>query len=156
MADVTAIQTLLQVSVPVDLNQAAKLISNTGVADIVERQRIMREVLSRPNQSKFRRDVLSNSGSECVITGTQLDTALEAAHIIPVKENGGDVPANGFCMRSDIHNLYDNGHLRIDPLGLVHLSIAAQSDRVYKLLPKQVVIPAYIGKKNLEWRWNYV
>ena len=99
---------------------------------------------------------MSNSGSECVITGTQLDAALEAAHIIPVKEKGGDVPANGFCMRSDIHSLYDNGHLRIDPLGLVHLSNAAQSDRVYKLLPKQIVIPAYIGKKNLEWRWNYV
>ncbi len=156
IVDNSALSIILTATLPVDLNQAAKVVSKSGVADFVERQRILREVLSRPNQTKFRKNVLENSGCECVVTGTQLDAALEAAHIIPVKEDGSDNTNNGFCMRSDIHTLFDNGHLRIAPTGELHLSDNARSDPVYRLLPPDIVIPPYVKIDNVQWRWNYL
>lgn len=154
--DNLALKTILTTALPIDLNQAAKVVSKSGVADFVERQRVLREVLSRPNQPKFRKNVLEYSGCECVITGTQLNAALEAAHIIPVKENGSDNTDNGFCMRSDVHTLFDNGHIRIAPNGKLHLSDSARSDPVYKLLPLNIVIPQYVKSENVQWRWNYL
>ena len=133
-------------------------ITRTGVADLVERQRIVREVetISRPNQARFRRLVMEKSRGRCVITGTTLEDALEAAHIIPVKNGGGDSAGNGFCMRSDIHTLYDRGHLRISPDGNLHLSNSARSDSVYGALGGILSIPPYVEARNVDWRWNYV
>lgn len=155
ITDEAALSTILTTSLPIDLNKAAEVVGQTGIADFVERQRVLREVLNRPNQAKFRSEVLACSGCTCVITGVQLDAALEAAHIIPVKEKGSDVPGNGFCMRSDIHTLFDNGHLRISPAGRLHLSNSAKTDPVYQHLPPSIVIPSYVNSHNVEWRWNY-
>jgi hypothetical protein len=153
--EASALQSIFQTKLPIDINQAAKVIASTGVADFIERKRTLREVLNRPSQSKFRREVLNSSGCQCVVTGTQLDSVLEAAHIIPVKDNGNDSTGNGFCMRSDIHTLFDNGHLRIDPVGGIHLSNTAKNDVIYQQLPMQIIIPKYVAPKYLAWRWDY-
>jgi hypothetical protein len=153
--DDNIINKITQTNLPDDAFSASKIISTTGVADFIERQRTLREVLDRPRQSKFRKDILFISGSQCLITGTQLSAALEAAHIIPVKDNGSDIMDNGLCLRSDIHTLYDNGHMRIDTQGGIHLSILAKKDNVYKNLPEKIEIPKYVNAKNIEWRWNY-
>lgn len=155
LKDDNVINAITETKLPADAFAASKIISTTGVADFIERQRTMREVLNRPRQSKFRKDILLISGSQCLITGTQLSAALEAAHIIPVKDNGSDAMNNGLCLRSDIHTLYDNGHMRIDTKGGVHLSILAKTDKVYKNLPSEIQIPHYVNIKNIEWRWNY-
>jgi hypothetical protein len=135
----------------------ASAVLKTGLADLIERQRVVREVevISRPNQSRFRREVLKAAQGKCVVTGTTLTTALEAAHIIPVNKNGSDAVTNGFCMRSDIHTLYDTGHIRISPEGAVHLSTAAESDNSYKALIRKLALPAYVEGKNVQWRWDY-
>lgn len=156
IVDNSALDSILTTILPSDLTQAAIVVSKSGVPDFVERQRVLREVLNRPNQSKFRNSVLQYSHCECVVTGTQLDAALEAAHIVPVKEDGSDNTDNGFCMRSDIHTLFDNGHLRIAPTGSLHLSDSARSDPVYGLLPNGIVIPPYVRIENVQWRWNYL
>jgi predicted restriction endonuclease len=61
---------------------------------------------SRPNQARFRKDVLGAYG-RCVITNVTMPEVLEAAHIKPFRYNGGDTVANGFPMRMDIHLLFD-------------------------------------------------
>lgn len=151
----TILDTLLETPLPTDISSASQIISNSGVADFVERQRTIREVINRPNQGRFRKDVLLLANTQCVVTGTQLSAALEAAHIIPVRDNGSDLPNNGLCMRSDIHTLFDNGHMRIDVRGIIHLSQLAKTDRVYKSLPELIDIPSYVNIENVEWRWNY-
>lgn len=150
-----AIAAMFSAQISTDLGATAKSVSKTGAPDFVERQKVLREVLNRPGQAKFRKEVLDISGSECVVTGTQLEAALEAAHIIPVRDSGSDNRDNGFCMRSDIHTLFDSGHMRIDPAGNIHLSDAARSDVVYAELPENISIPGYVNGQHVIWRWNY-
>jgi hypothetical protein len=142
---------------PNSLLQVAAQVTKTGVADLIERARVVREVAvaARPNQAKFRREVLAKSRGECVLTGTRLEAALEAAHIIPVQRGGGDTVGNGLCMRSDIHTLFDSGHLRIAPDGSLHLSKAASNDPIYGKLQAAIALPNYVETKNVEWRWSY-
>ncbi len=80
---------------------------------------------------------------------------LEAAHIKPFKYNGEDTVANGFAMRTDIHTLFDTGHLRISETGVVELSSRARMD-YGALIPPRIVIPDFTNKEFLRWRWeNY-
>lgn len=73
----------------------------------VERQRKLAEILARPQQAKFRRDVFALWGARCLITGCETLTALEAAHIHGVSDGGSDEACNGIPLRADIHRLFD-------------------------------------------------
>jgi hypothetical protein len=156
LSDDAVVSSILSVQISADLKTTAKAISSTGIPDFVERQKVLREILGRPGQAKFRKDVLAGAGGACAVTGTQLEAALEAAHIIPVSEHGADTAANGLCLRSDIHTLFDAGHVRIEPTGMLHLSDAATGDPVYCQLPKSIAVPLHVGVPNLIWRWNYL
>ena len=78
---------------------------------------------------------------------------LEAAHIKPFKYNGEDTVANGFAMRTDIHTLFDTGHLRISVEGLVELSARARMD-YGAVIPPQIMIPDFTNREFLKWRWD--
>ncbi|MBN3032675.1 MAG: HNH endonuclease [Candidatus Saganbacteria bacterium] len=120
-----------------------------------ERERVVREVTSRPNQPIFRNNVLTAFNYKCIITGVGLPSVLEAAHIIPVTNSGTDQISNGLCMRSDIHILFDAGHLRIEDNGGIHLSEQAQKESVYANLPKRIILPRFVSMGSIRWRWQY-
>ena len=123
-------------------------------ADEVERKRIQSIRVSRPNQANFRRAVL-DACQRCVISNVTMPEILEAAHIKPFKYNGEDTVANGFAMRTDIHTLFDTGHLRISPDGEIELSSKARMDYGASI-PPRIVIPAFTNREFLRWRWeNY-
>ncbi len=71
--------------------------------------------LARPGQLKFRRDALTIWGYRCAISGTELDTVLEAAHILPHAQAGEMRAENSIILRVDLHRLFDAGLLAIDP-----------------------------------------
>ena len=77
----------------------------------IPRDRTVSEPAKRDD--KFRGKILGLDG-ECVITGEKTDKALEAAHVVPVKEGGKDSLDNGIILRADIHRLYDARLFRID------------------------------------------
>jgi hypothetical protein len=120
-----------------------------------ERKRVMREVLTRPNQPVFRNNVLLAYNCKCLVSGVSLESVLEAAHIIPVPKKGPDQIENGICFRSDIHLLFDTGHLRIDTSGHIHLSEDASQDQNYGKLPKKVEFPKFVNLDFIHWRWQY-
>jgi len=134
--------------------RAFQKIANTQLPAVGERRRAMMQVLERPQQAKFRRDVLIASQTTCLVTGVRLSAVLEAAHIIPVKRKGTDNVDNGICLRADIHLLFDTGHLRIQPNGHTHLSNSASRVALYRSLPSRVTIPPFVKIGNLKWRWN--
>jgi len=51
----------------------------------------------------------------CVISGETTRSALDAAHIIPAREDGKEIPDNGIALRADIHRLYDAKMFFIHP-----------------------------------------
>lgn len=122
-----------------------------SAASELERKRVKLASM-RPNQAKFRKDVLEACG-RCIITNVTLPEVLEAAHIKPFKYNGEDTIANGFAMRTDIHTLFDTGHLRISDKGEVYLSSRARMDYGASI-PPYIVIPNFTNKDFLRWRWD--
>ena len=83
-----------------------------NVAD--KRRRHLAEVLARPGQAEFRRKVFKRWKARCLITRCTTKTSLEAAHIVPVAENGVDDEWNGLPLRADIHRLFDANLIWID------------------------------------------
>lgn len=125
-------------------------------AEVVDRDRVMRAVLDRPGQRKFRADVVMASGGSCLLTGTSVRRVLEAAHIRPAASLGSDHVGNGICLRSDIHTLFDANHIRIASTGEIQYRAEVRSDGQYRDLPDRVDLPEYVDKSLLDWRWSFV
>ena len=136
------------------LQQALSDIRSTNIVSEVARKTI-NSAQYRPKQTQFRHDVLLKC-QRCIITNVEMPEVLEAAHIKPHKYNGPEEVENGFAMRTDIHILFDTGNLRISVDGLVELSDIARNNYGWTIPPK-IVIPDYVNKSYLQWRWdNYV
>jgi hypothetical protein len=85
--------------------------------DITQRQISARKV--RGGQPMFRRNLLRAYGEKCSISGTGPRGVLEAVHIVPHAESGINALDNGLLLRADLHNLFDDGLLRINPDSLM-------------------------------------
>ena len=109
----------------------------------------------RPGQPAFRRDVIRQSQSTCLLTGERLPFVLEAAHIIPVEYKGADTVGNGLCLREDIHTLFDKRHIRLDAAGNVFYSDLLKQSTSYAELPPLVTLPDYVSEEAINWRWQY-
>ena len=131
-------------------------ITNNQIVDIVgeiERKRVMTSRLSRPNQSKFRHNILTSYGGECILTGVKMPEVLEAAHIKPVEYSGNDSIGNGLCLRLDMHQLFDTGHLQISPKGEIKLSSRA-FEEYGSVIPRSIDLPDFVNKDYVRWRWD--
>jgi hypothetical protein len=134
------------------LQEAVERIRIVDVASEIERKRVEHQRISRPNQARFRKDILQAYG-RCIITNVTMPEVLEAAHIKPFRYNGEDTVANGFPMRMDIHLLFDAGHLRISETGEVQLSTRARMD-YGATVPPQIYLPEFTSRDFLRWRWD--
>jgi hypothetical protein len=83
-----------------------------------ERERILRAIKVRRGQASFRRGLIRRYGSRCMVTGCELESLLEAAHIAPYRNASHNDPGNGLILRADIHTLFDLYLMRIDPTTL--------------------------------------
>ena len=119
------------------------------------RERRIAEITLRPNQAKFRKIILQNTGSRCLITGETILDVLDACHIHGVGKDGSDDPSNGICLRKDLHTLFDRGKLRIDEVGNIRLSSDLRSSATYRSLPQRIELPNYIDKEALRRRFVY-
>jgi hypothetical protein len=69
----------------------------------------------RPGQEEFRKALTEIYGAKCIISGCDIEQAIEAAHIIPYRNQDSHNIANGLLLRVDIHRLFDKYLLTIDP-----------------------------------------
>lgn len=69
----------------------------------------------RRGQPAFRRNLLAAYECRCCISGWAPETILEAAHIEEHSKTGLNSLGNGLLLRSDLHVLFDEGLLRIEP-----------------------------------------
>ena len=84
--------------------------------------KVMRSILERRGQPKFRRDLLKVYNNRCCITGCAVMELLEAAHINPFSEDGDNSLFNGLILRADIHTLFDRNLLTVDENCVVRIS----------------------------------
>jgi putative restriction endonuclease len=72
-------------------------------------------VLPRLGQGLFRIVVTDVYQRRCAVTGERTLPVLEAAHIKPYTVVQRHEVSNGLLLRSDLHRLFDEGYLAIDP-----------------------------------------
>jgi hypothetical protein len=115
--------------------EAGQQFDPTGLQD--GRTRVLREVVQRRGQRKFRDDLLKAYGGRCAVTGCPVVPLLEAAHITPYLGPDTNAITNGILLRADIHTLWDLGLLAVDPnTGEVWLSPEVD-DPTYQMLAGQ-------------------
>ena len=124
----------------------------------------------RPGQSAFRRRLKAIYGNRCCISGTVVAEVLEGAHIDGYLNTGSDNPKNGLLLRSDLHTLFDNHLISIEPdTHLIRVAERAKIESGYARLEGiRLVLPADAShhpdpdalkrhwqsftRKNPEWR----
>ncbi|MCC7411920.1 MAG: HNH endonuclease [Gammaproteobacteria bacterium] len=86
-------------------------------AETVEAPRFGAEFLARARlgQGTFRILVTDAYHRRCAVTGEKTLPALEAAHIRAHAEAGPNRIDNGLLLRADIHRLFDDGYVTVDP-----------------------------------------
>lgn len=72
----------------------------------------------RRGQREFRRHILASQGSRCAFTGDAPPNALEAGHLYSYAQLGEHVEYGGLMLRRDIHRLFDDGLLSVEPTRL--------------------------------------
>ena len=82
--------------------------------NLEEKGRQIRLTKQQVRDEKFR-DMIIDLDKKCVVSGEATTKALDAAHIIPVKDKGTEIPENGIALRADIHRLYDAGAFAFNP-----------------------------------------
>lgn len=73
-------------------------------------------VLPRLGQGLFRVLVTDVYQRRCAVTGERTLPVLDAAHIKPYTVVQRHQVSNGLLLRSDLHRLFDDGYLTIDPV----------------------------------------
>jgi len=80
---------------------------------------IVQQLLNRPfRDAKFRQHVRKAYDRTCAFTGLRLINGMgrpevEAAHIMPVEENGPDSVRNGIALSGTVHWMFDRGLLSL-------------------------------------------
>ena len=78
-------------------------------------QRTQRDVRIRPDQRKFKFQVLQRYGICCPLSGVSVPEMLDAAHLRPDADNGSSDPRNGLPLNAALHRAFDAHLFAIDP-----------------------------------------
>lgn len=91
---------------------------------------------ARNGQAFFRNAVLGMYEERCLVTGLEMASLIEVAHIVPWSKNESLrlVPANGLTLNPLIHRAYDANLLGIDGAMTVHVSSDLKAASSGKLL----------------------
>ncbi|WP_323142698.1 HNH endonuclease [Massilia phyllosphaerae] len=129
--------------------QVAQIVSEQGVpfdptGQDDARARVLRQVVQRRGQQKFRKALIAAYGGRCAITACPVTPLLEAAHITPYLGPDTNSISNGLLLRADLHTLWDLGLVAIDPLTRRLWVSAEVDDPTYRdLSGRQVLQPAH-------------
>src|SRR5207253_641591 len=82
---------------------------------IDQRPRVLQEIARRQGQPKFRENLLSAYAETCAVTGCKEISVLEAAHIDRYLGVDSHHISNGLLLRADIHVLFDQHLLKVNP-----------------------------------------
>lgn len=85
-------------------------------------------VTPRLGQGGFHFSVIDAYERRCAVTGERTLPALDAAHIRPFAEVQRHVVINCVTLRPDIHRLFDQGYVTIDPALRLRVSRAIKTE----------------------------
>jgi hypothetical protein len=125
------------------------------------RARVLREVVQRQGQRKFRQSLIAAYGGRCAITGCPVTALLEAAHITPYLGPDTNSITNGLLLRADLHTLWDLGLLAVEPGQRTVWVSPKVNDSTYQALSGRLLAePAHPSQQPvfsaLQQQWDLV
>jgi putative restriction endonuclease len=117
-------------------------------------------VFPRLGQGTFRILVTDAYERRCAVTNEKTLPALDAAHIKPYSDSGAHLVKNGILLRRDLHALFDQGYVTINPSMIFEVSRKIKEEYengrdYYRLHGGAVRVPANPtyrpSKEYLEW-----
>lgn len=149
-----------------DLNMFQNLISGLNPRDVAPFLRRGLEMngghrlsvaRTRIGQGNFRKKLIDQFGLTCAFTGVNNRFALEAAHLYSYSEVGKHHENGGLLLRRDVHSLFDNGLLAVEPgTDLIKVAPELNSISQYSILQnKKILVPINLEiRKWLEIHWD--
>lgn len=105
----------------------------------------------RRGQQAFRENLLQTFGEVCAFTGEAPSRVLDAGHLYSYAELGEHHEHGGLLLRRDIHRLFDDGSLAINPSNLeIDISDALGPYPQYASLRKQH-LKVRVNEQQTEW-----
>jgi hypothetical protein len=98
------------------------------------RAKVLREVVQRQGQAKFRAGLIKALEAKCAFTDCAVLPTLEAAHITPYLGAATNRTENGLLLRADVHTLWDLGLVAIHPDTNLIWVASSISDAGYRAL----------------------
>jgi len=113
-------------------------------------------VKARPNQQKFRFEVMKYYEGKCVFCGLSIGQLIDAAHIRPKSKRGSDDPRNGLLLCSLHHRAFDSGMIAIEPGSLeIHTLKNGPTPEELKLEFQNLNhLPRQPHHDALAWHWS--
>lgn len=106
------------------------------------RTRVTVATVVRAGQGAFRRSLTEAYSGACAVTGYQVETVLQAAHIMSYRGPQSHRVSNGLLLRADIHLLFDAHELAICPDDMtVRLSARLDSSPYHELERRKIQLP---------------
>lgn len=105
----------------------------------------------RTGQAQFRRHLLTTQGSMCAFTGGAPPRVLEAGHLYSYARLGEHHAHGGLMLRRDIHRLFDDGLLAVEPRAL-SVDVApelAEFPQYARLHGEPLLLPLH--EQQVEW-----
>ncbi len=124
-----------------------------------------RLVRPRLGQGGFKAIVRDAYQRRCAITGHKIVPTLQAAHIVPVSQNGENRVDNGLLLRSDVHTMFDRGYLGVSPSFQLHVSPRLRSEfgngeEFYSKHGSTIALPTSLSdhpnSQFLEWHMDRI
>jgi dsRNA-specific ribonuclease len=120
-----------------------------------EREFSLKKVATRKGQAGFRKTLLDEWGN-CCISGCNINSILEAAHIAPYRGDKDNHIQNGLILRVDIHRLFDSYMIGINPDDFTIELCPELKESEYKTLDgKKIENGDKLSNKALHYRWQY-
>jgi hypothetical protein len=79
------------------------------------RARRLRLIVERRGRPEFRDTLLAAYERACAMSGCDVESVLEAAHIFPYAGPASNHVQNGLLLRADLHTLFDADLVTVDP-----------------------------------------
>lgn len=112
------------------------------------REHVLRDVVRRQGQPKFRSVLIAAYEGRCAITDCPVLVVLEAAHVTPYLGPHTNAVSNGLLLRADIHTLWDLGFIAIDPMEMtVAVNPKVQDPNYLRLEGSSVFQPVAIASR---------
>ena len=122
------------------------------------RERVLRAVVRRQGQLKFRASLIAAYEGHCAITYCPVLAVLEAAHVTPYLGPQTNAVSNGLLLRADIHTLWDLELIAIDPNSMTLSVHPWLQDPTYQALAgtgvfQPVITASRISHPALSQQW---